>query len=152
MHQSTYNRITFACSALIVGALLFQLTHCGPFAPSDNRPVMAYELDGTYCTTATPDEICLTVRQTATFTRYWWSTPTCQETGTLTGGLEFWPDTASRLCMAPDPYLYSAGAQNTPSGLAITIDQSPSEDRANGINETITLELNYVSYSESGKP
>lgn len=157
MNQSTYNRITFACSALIVGAMLAQLTHCGPFEPSDPLPVMSYELDGTWCTTATPDEICLTVRNShpdmpGSSARYFWSSSTCQEIGTLTGGLEFWPDTASRLCLAPEYDIYSASAQFTPAGLRIELDQASNNVRASTRDyPRLTLDMRYVSYQERSR-
>lgn len=110
---------------------------------------MSYDLDGTWCTTSTPDEICLTVRQTSATARYWFSTPTCQETGYLTGGLEFTPDTTSRLCLAPEPSLYSASGHFSGSLLVLELDQSPQAIRANQDGDTLTLEMTYISYQEA---
>lgn len=100
---------------------------------------MSYELDGVWCTPATPDEICLIVNSSQATglpnARYTWETPGCRENGTLTGGLEFDPDTASRLCLAPGYSLYSAAAQWAASGLQMTmIDGNPG----------LSLDLNYV--------
>jgi hypothetical protein len=135
---------------IIGGALLIAAspytTGCLP-ALADDPPVMAYELDGTWCTFALPVQTCLTVRSAQSTglptARYWFTQPTCQETGDLTGGLEFSPDTASRLCIAPDPYLYGARAEWTASGLSLEVDPSPST------NETILLDMHYVSYQEN---
>jgi hypothetical protein len=158
-----FNRTDRLCLRTIVGSVL--LITASPYttgcvAPSDSASVMSYELDGTWCSTATPVETCLTVRSTHStglpWARYFWTLPTCQETGTLSGGLEFSPDATSRLCLAPDPYLYSASAYWSASGLSIEVDQSPTECRIDTEckSETVKLELHYVSYqeNENGNP
>lgn len=149
------------CLRTIIGAALLlaaspYTTGCLPSLAND-PPVMSYELDGTWCSTATPVETCLTARSTHStglpMARYWWTQPTCQETGTLSGGLEFSPDTTSRLCLAPDTYLYSARAEWSASGLSIEVDQSPTECRIDPEckSETVKLELHYVSYQENDR-
>jgi hypothetical protein len=109
--------------------------------PASDGPIMAYELHGTWCNQDS-ERVCLTVslpQDTGLPTsRYVWAVGTCIETGKLTGGLEFQPDTNSRLCLAPEYDLYSAGAEWTGSGLKLELDASTGE------HHTITLELDYV--------
>lgn len=137
-----------AIRSVIGASILLAGCSASPWANEDGAsgPVMSYELDGTWCTTATPDEICLTVRQTDATARYWFTLPTCQETGYLAGGLEFTPDTTSRLCLAPEYGLYSAQAHFSGPYLILELDQSPQHVKANQDGSKLTLEMSYVSY------
>jgi hypothetical protein len=142
--QTTYNRLSVAVFAIIIAKTL---VGCSA-RPFSDGPVQSYELDGSWCTND-GSQVCLTVRSSQSTglpeARYWWSKPGCQETGDLTGGLEFTPDTDSRLCIAPEPSLYSASAYWNASGLSITVDQAPSDIRA-ATNDyaSIKLELTYI--------
>jgi hypothetical protein len=117
-------------------------------------PVMAYELYGTWCTFAEPDETCLLVdngpmdRGSGEITYMWYVGYTlgnarCFEAGVLTGGLEFTPDTDSRLCLAPEYGLYSAGGEWTGYGLRLIVDTLPGEQRAMADDPGRVLELHY---------
>jgi|SRR5690606_18314285 len=85
-------------------------------------PLMAYELHGTWCSDALPSTVCLTVDQTQTPVYYTWTMPGCLEVGHLTGGLEFSPSTAGRLCLTNDYDLYSAAGEWMPTGIRLYID------------------------------
>lgn len=75
-----------------------------PAQSQDGRPacykgIVASELDGTWCNQRSP-QTCLTVDQTSyPRTRYTLTIGLCTERGSLTGGLEFDPDTDSRVCL-----------------------------------------------------
>lgn len=147
--QTTYNRLSATAFAIIIARLL---SAC-QFTPHPDHPIMHYELDGKWCSPATPLQYCLEVfsqqNSGLPYDSYIWSITgsSCVETGKLTGGLEFTPDTASRLCVAPEPALYSASAQWHPAGLHIEIDQSPISCRSQPdslcAHETLTLDLDY---------
>lgn len=131
---------------LIIALALLTIPACGTwYWPNTSQgPIEAYELDGTYCSY----KLCLTVtpaQQTGLPTAiYQWSSPACNETGRLTGGLEFTPDIGP-LCMAPEYDLYSAAGSWTATGIKLEVDASTNEVRAgNGQPiETVTLELEY---------
>lgn len=77
--------------------------------PDCDPVVTANDLEGTWCNTRSP-QTCLTVDQTSyPTTRYTLTIGLCTERGTLTGGLEFNPDTGSRMCLPGFTYgLWSA--------------------------------------------
>lgn len=122
------------------------LSGCAPAA--DPGPVMHYELDGTWCSAANPVRTCLHVQHAAnnpaSVSRYTWERGLCYEGGTLSGGLEFTPDTTSRLCL---PFitrhtLYSAAAEWTATGLEISyLNQSDGTDE--GTSPSVTYRLDY---------
>lgn len=133
--------------AYIIATLLALSTGC--LSAEDTGPVLWSELEGQWCSDATAPlgTTCLEVRLDTSYnSRYIWTTHTpsnCTETGVLTGGLEFSPDTATRLCLAPDASLYSASAEWSATGLRLELDASPSALRAAGNGETVVLELHY---------
>lgn len=85
--------------AILALAALCLLSGC---SIGNDGPVMAYELHGTWCTSAEPLETCLLVDQNTSPITYIWyvgdryGNAGCTESGVLTGGLEFWPDTIGR--------------------------------------------------------
>ncbi len=94
-------------NAAIIAASLFALLSQGCLIPggseacntdSDDCPVMASDLDGTWCDSHSP-QTCLTVFQYPAGARYALTIGQCLEQGELTGGLEFDPDTDSRVCL-----------------------------------------------------
>ena len=100
------------------------LIHC-----ADTGPVMAYELQGKWCTTVGTDhmtgsEVCLTVDEPRGFIPYTWTINggQCVENGRLTGGLEFTPDTDSQLCLAPEFGPYFAVCEWSATGLNCLVD------------------------------
>lgn len=121
------------------------LLSAGCLPLSADTPIEAYELDGTWCSY----KLCLRVDSPHNtglpFTTYEWESPVCHETGRLTGGLEFTPDTSSSLCVAPEYDLYSAAGSWTPSGIKLRVDASTNEVRAgNGQPiEYVTFDLTY---------
>lgn len=128
---------------IILLAIAFLALACSaPF--EDDEPVMAYELDGQWCTVGDVPQVCLTVVQAPGHVAYVWQAGLCFEHGRLTGGLEFTPNTDSRLCVAPEFDLYSATGVWTGTGLRLTVDASPGDDRASGlITHSTTYELAY---------
>ncbi len=124
--------------SLLIASLA--LAGCLPSLP--NQPIESYELDGTWCNTA-PNRTCLTVDQSSYPSHYTWQQGTCTEHGILTGGLEFTPATDSRLCLAPEYDLYSAGAQWTATGITIDVDTATSEARSWGDSSQAHYRLNW---------
>lgn len=111
-------------------------------------PVKAINIEGTYCTDANPQEICLTVIQpysnvpnAPARTRYLLSNGLCFEMGYLDGGIEFTPDTTSRLCMpgVTEYGLYSASGDWTATGLRLFVSQSDGSSDP----EPTVLEMHY---------
>lgn len=77
---------------------------------TDDCLVTANDLEGTWCNQRSP-QTCLTVDQTSAQVRYTLTIGLCTERGTLTGGLEFNPDTSSRVCLPGFTYdLWSAAS------------------------------------------
>lgn len=92
---------------------------------TDDCPVTANDLEGTWCDSRSP-QTCLTVDQSQPTVRYTLTIGTCTERGSLTGGLEFNPDTGSRVCLPGFTYgLWSAASASfTSTGLYLyDIDQ-----------------------------
>lgn len=125
------------------------VTGCGWEFPHNDGPVQAYELHGTWCSKALPEQICL-IADVTTGTYIWYAgndlgDANCSETGRLTGGLEFWPDTDSRLCLAPEYDIYGAAGEWTATGLRLIVDTVGNEERAmTGDGKGRVLELDYV--------
>jgi hypothetical protein len=85
---------------------------------TDDCLVTANDLEGTWCNQRSP-QTCLTVIQPYSYandaltsgTRYVLTVGLCLERGRLTGGLEFSPDTDSRMCLPGFEYgLWSAAS------------------------------------------
>jgi hypothetical protein len=111
--------------------------------------VYSYALQGSWCTIDRPgSNTCLTIDSPASgqiAARYIIERPSaphspCREYGTLTGSLEFLPDTQSRLCLAPSPSLYSAQAVWTATGIRLDMIDSATQ----GEFQDLTLDLHYI--------
>lgn len=108
--------------------------------------IQSYELDGMWCTDANPGPaLCLQVSQSSdsATARYLFSQGHgCFEHGSLTGGLEFSPDTDSDTCLPGIGYgLYSASGEWTATGIRLSnINQSD----GSSVSESPDLELHYV--------
>lgn len=128
-------------------AALFLASYVTGCAEEDG-PIMAYELQGMWCTKALPEQTCLIAD--GIHDSYIWyvgndlGDATCTESGRLSGGLEFTPDTDSQLCLAPEYGLYSAAGEWTATGLRLTVDTLPAEGRARRDDPGLTLDLDYV--------
>lgn len=122
--------------------------HC-VFPGDPGQPVMAYELHGTWCTKALPVQTCL-IADRDTETYIWYvgddlGNASCSEAGRLSGGLEFWPDTDTQLCLAPEYDIYSAAGEWTATGLRLIVDTVGNDERAmTGDGKGRVLELDYV--------
>lgn len=139
--DQTLMKIMVLTNAAILAAIL--LSGCS--AATSDGPLMHYELDGTWCTSAAPVETCLTVIHPTdsppASSYYVLSRGLCYEQGHLTGGLEFTPDTTSRLCLPniTSHSLYSASGEWTATGIRLAIDQSDGRQTS----ETLTLEMDF---------
>lgn len=137
--------IVLANAAIVaLGALSLLSGGCTLPVDSEPGPVEHWELEGTWCDTRSP-QTCLTVRHGTDdpFARYELTVGLCSETGRLTGGLEFSPDTSSRICLPGFTYgLWSAAAAWTPTGL--TLEPNQSDGTTEGTVYHPTLELDYV--------
>lgn len=81
--------------------------------------VSSNDLEGTWCNQQA-NQTCLTIDQTATQARYTLTVGLCTERGSLSGSLEFSPDTTSRTCLPGFTYgLWSASASFTSTGLLL---------------------------------
>lgn len=85
----------------------------------DSGPVLAAELQGQYCNA----RICFTVAQERDRITYVFDSSTCLETGTLTGGLEFWPRSGDCVLSGERyPSVYSASCDWLTGGIALFFD------------------------------
>lgn len=136
-------KIIIAANIATLAATL--LSGCA--SQDDTGPLMHYELEGTWCTAADPVETCLTVIHPSnappTQSYYVIQSGLCFETGRLSGGLEFDPDTKSRLCLPniTRHMLYSAAGEWTATGIRLEVNQS--DGTVEGTSETLTLEMAY---------
>jgi hypothetical protein len=97
-----------------------------------DEPVLASELAGTWCDES--GRVCLTATVQGSYT---WQSGGCLETGRLTSGLEFTPDSTSAMCYAIDDSLYSGSVDWTDTGLSVFLDGQPE-----------ALDLNYLDLSD----
>lgn len=152
-------RTILATAAFIVSAHLY--TGCTPnktCAPlpdgtEDCSPVVMHnELDGTWCNQRSP-QVCLTVDSHSSSlapqtSRYVLTIGLCTETGTLTGGLEFDPDTASRVCIPGFTHDLWSAASTTQTSYGIYLyDISQCQDSTcddTTIAYTNDLDLSYM--------
>ncbi len=115
-----------------------------------NGPIEHYELDGTFCTDAAPERICLTVSHPAnlppSMAAYTLTMNQCVEHGLLSGGLEFQPSQPSSVpCLPAIPEfadIYSAAGEWTATGIRLSVNYS--DGTAEGTSETTVLEMHYV--------
>lgn len=102
---------------------LLTLTACELPSAFSDAPLAAYELDGQWCTLDSK-ATCLTVtgvqRTGLAFSTYQWSSPTCNEQGTLTDGLTFKPDIGP-LCMTDTYAPYDATGDWTETGISLEL-------------------------------
>lgn len=117
--------VSYFCS-LLIGCWLLGCGECTRRWPdgscaSDSGPVMASELEGSWC--EEPDSrgaaLCLSVQQSLDG-RVWyrWGSWQCSESGMLTGGLEFTPVEGS--CISNQ--FYSASVDWTNTGIEVFLD------------------------------
>lgn len=108
--------------------------------------IQSYELDGMWCTDSSKGPaLCLQVSQSsgAPTARYLFSQGhACFEHGSLTGGLQFSPDTDSDTCLSGIGYgLYSASGEWTATGIRLS---NISQSDGSAESESPDLELHYV--------
>lgn len=127
---------------------------------TDDCLVTANDLEGTWCNQRSP-QTCLTVIQPYSYandaptqnTRYELTIGLCTERGTLTGGLEFNPDTASRVCLPGFTYgLWSAASASfTSHGLYLyDIDQCQPAPGSNVCDEAAFVYANDLDLTYTG--
>jgi hypothetical protein len=154
--------ITFSSLAIIALTLLSGCLIPGGSqacdTETDDCPIMSSDLEGTWCNQRS-EQTCLTVIQPYSYstdaptagTRYILTVGLCTERGILTGGLEFNPDTSSRMCLPGFTYgLWSAASASFNStGLYLyDISQCFHPEYCDGTTETTVyandLDLSYV--------
>lgn len=119
---------------------------------TDDCLVTANDLEGTWCNQRS-EQTCLTVDQTQSGARYTLTVGLCTERGTLTGGLEFNPDTTSRVCLPGFTYgLWSAASASfTATGLYLyDIDQCQPAPGSNVCDDAAFVYANDLDLTYTG--
>jgi hypothetical protein len=150
-----YMKIIIAANIATIAASLLLSSGCqipggSCDTETDDCLITANDLEGTWCDSRS-EQTCLTVSQSRRGTRYTLTIGLCTERGRLSGGLEFNPDTDSRVCLPGFNHnLWSASSASfTSYGLYLyDISQCWHPSYCDGTSETMVwandLDLSYV--------